>query len=170
MPELILSGVDLVLETRRKLAVNGRLVREAPIDGDYNEQKAREKEFPNAKRRYVGPSRTYNCHGLTFAARRAEVHWDQVKVILKHDDYVPVARPKVRPGDIIVYFGETLGGLKAEPDHSGVVIDVLPFSATKVLSKWGYGDEWIHSEGDCPYSKKYVEFFRISDCPRNPAT
>jgi hypothetical protein len=92
-----------------------------------------------------------------------------VTTILEHDDYVAVARKDVRPGDIIVYFGETLSGLKAEPDHSGLVVELLPFNTVKVLSKWGYGDEWIHKEADCPYSKKYVEFFRISDCPRAQA-
>jgi hypothetical protein len=164
--KLILQTADLALETRRKEAIQNRMTREAPIDGDYAEQAAREKEFPLAKRRFVGPCRTYNCHGLTFAARRSEVHWDQVVTILEHDDYVAVPRNKVRPGDVIIYFGETLTGLKAAPEHSGVVIEVLPLNAVKVLSKWGYGDEWIHTEADCPYSKKYVEFFRVSDCPR----
>jgi hypothetical protein len=102
----------------------------------------------------------YNCHGLTFGARRAII-WDpqEVAKILREDDYVMIADVKnVREGDIIVYYGDY-----GDISHSGLVIGNSS-GVPSILSKWGVGREAVHRWNDCPYFKTCptVKYFRIS--------
>jgi hypothetical protein len=154
--------VSLALETRNGTQIPNSLSHVVPIPGAFMEQADQEKNRPNAKRRRVGPCNTYNCHGLTFGARRTGIpaHIDK---ILKEDGYTSVSSKDVLPGDIVIYF-EADGGVRAEVSHSGIVLERTSLGAVKVLSKWGYGDEWIHFLADCPYNANNVEFYRINDC------
>lgn len=108
------------------------------------------------------PCGYYNCHGLTFASRRTRI-WeiDEVSKIIADDNYQEIARDKVLPGDIIIYFNSKNGRELAE--HSGIVVDATEIFSTKkikVLSKWGNGPEVVHDERECTYwsecsTKKY---------------
>src|SRR5262249_50698196 len=89
-------------------------------------------EYPAAVHRDVGPSARYNCHGLTFAARRTGIASSaQVQRILNHDGYRELKmteRPS--PGDIAIYRED------GDIVHSGIVLgfkDNVPL----VLGKWG---------------------------------
>src|SRR5713101_1823169 len=78
----------------------------------------------------------FNCHGLTFAARRTEVS-DQATIlmILTDDTYHEIPEAGVIPGDTILYFGDD-----GDVEHSGIVLtrpQDEPFRIPKVLSKWG---------------------------------
>ncbi len=101
----------------------------------------------------------YNCHGLTFAGRRAWLGEDNLQKILKEDNYKPVDRNKVLPGDIILYFN-AMGSI----EHSGVVVGMSDApSIPLVCSKLGHGEEVIHSAFRCPYSLEDIRFYRIID-------
>ena len=104
MGSLVLVLAELRLETRRKTAIKHRLTRSAPPAGAYEEDRAYDRKHPLALRRNVGPCNTYNCHGLTFGARRAEVGFDDVAVVLDEDDYTEIDRRTVMAGDIANLF------------------------------------------------------------------
>ncbi|WP_454669571.1 hypothetical protein [Achromobacter kerstersii] len=106
-----------------------------------------------------GPTGIYNCHGLTFASRRAwlsEPHF--LSVILKDDSYVQVGREHVLPGDVILYLSEY-----GEIDHSGIVVE-LPanntFWSPRVCSKWGQSAEFLHWAHTTPYGNNW-QFWRV---------
>lgn len=163
---LILHNASFDLETRRKRKIETALSRAAPDDGAYAEQKARSKEFPNAKRRGVGPCNTYNCHGLTFAARRSAI-WKDIENIIHDDDYQQIKPSQVLPGDIVIYCnsGVEPGSIKGDMEHSGIALGKNGSGVLMVLSKWGVGDEWVHAVGDSPYDNRDIRYFRINDCP-----
>jgi len=102
----------------------------------------------------------YNCHGLTFAARRTTI-WETtaVKKILSDDRYEQVPLRDVQPGDIILYVSADDGDI----EHSGVVIESPshPLLIPKVWSKWGFGAEVIHSANICPYDFSQARYYRI---------
>ena len=168
MPSLILSDADLHLETRRKTTIIQRITRRAPLAGAYEQDIDYDRKYPNAKRRNVGPCNTYNCHGLTFGARRAEVVFSDVAAILEEDDYTEIGKGAVLPGDIAIYFSTGLNGSPVgDIEHSGLVLEPPnQIGNVKIVSKWGYGDERVHFFADCPYDTGNVRFFRINDCPR----
>jgi hypothetical protein len=114
------------------------------------------REHPLAIRR-TGPTPFYNCHGLTFAARRTWV--PRVDGVLKDDDYVPVREAETLPGDVAVYFALDTG----EVDHSGVVVQEASGTppVAKVCSKWGGAGEFVHATMDAPYQDTIVKFYRV---------
>ncbi len=66
---------------------------------------------PNAIHRPIEPCNTYNCHGLTFAARRTWIHEpSELLKILEDDDYEEVTNG-ILPGDIAIYIHEGDAGL-----------------------------------------------------------
>ncbi len=170
MPNLFLQSADLSLETRRKTAVRHHMTRQPPLAGAYQEDRDNDRKHPNAKRRNVGPCNTYNCHGLTFGSRRAEVAFADVEIVLEEDDYTEIDRNSVMAGDIAVYFSTgQKGSAIGDIEHSGVVVECTQLAGLKnikIVSKWGYGDERVHFLSDCPYDVGNVRFFRINDCPR----
>jgi len=104
--------------------------------------------------RPVGPSRQYNCHGLTFASRRTWI-WkpSEIEKILKDDEYETVVElENVLPGDIVIYSQD------GDVEHSGIVLSVDPVPL--ILSKWGSSHEVIHKINECPYSGS-ITFHRI---------
>ena len=168
MQSLILPQADLQLETRRKNTLRARFSRSAPWAGAYRQEDDHDKAFPHAKRRHVGPCNTYNCHGLTFAARRTEIVFSEVTKILEEDDYVEIDAKDVLPGDIVVYFSTGLkGGVAGDAERSGIVLERTNLGNVKIVSKWRLGDERVHSVGDCLYDTGDVRYFKVNDCPRN---
>jgi hypothetical protein len=132
MGNVFLPSAVLYFESRRKTVYQKYMTRERPLVGDYDEQKGREREFPNAKRRHVGPCNTYNCHGLTFGARRAAIT-SGISEILIEDDYAQIDTKDVLPGDIAVYYstGTEIGSVRGDIEHSGIVIKRTESSVKK---------------------------------------
>jgi hypothetical protein len=115
-------------------------------------------EFTSRVKIRRGMSPTYNCHGLTFASRRAWViDADAIQQILADDRFREIERKDSLPGDILVY-RDTTGDLT----HSGVVVENGgPFYVPIVFSKWGAGPELIHNYLDVPgvYGRD-IRFYR----------
>lgn len=112
---------------------------------------------PNMVQR-TEPTGFYNCHGLTFASRRAWVYGNasDIQHILDDDAYKEVATEFVKAGDTILYFEN---GVVV---HSGIVVEVaetLP-GAVKVCSKWAQNAEFVHWGHSTPYTYN-VKFFRV---------
>lgn len=102
------------------------------------------------------PSRKYNCHGLSFAARRTTIESPlEIAKILKEDGYHQVPEDKVLPGDIVIYYES------GDVAHSGIVVHVNEMKVPIVLSKWGNCHEVVHQLGRCPYKLGDVRFYRI---------
>lgn len=167
MAGLILPEADLLISTRRNTQIENHMSRAEPTDGDYLSQQKEQERRPNARRRFVGPCNTYDCHGLTFAARRTNVV-HEIEVLLFEDDFVEVKKEDVLSGDIVIYWSDPnpLLNISSYITHSGIVLKRLPLNDLLILSKWGHGDEWVHSLADCPYSAANVKFHRIVDDPR----
>jgi hypothetical protein len=156
MSRLILVNTELALETRRKSAVSNRLNREAPYDGMKLAVEQHKRDYVAAVHRPVGPCNTYNCHGLTFGARRTWIHEpSEIQKILEEDDYIEVPLDKVMAGDIAVYRKEGV------IEHSGIVVE-KPGLLPRILSKWGNLHEAIHFPLDCPYKDMLVTYYRVS--------
>ena len=104
------------------------------------------KRHPGAKQR-TSPSPRFNCHGLTFAARRTKVlDRRNIERILKDDEYEEVGYNDLLPGDVVLYFGED-----GDPNHSGIVVEIPEqIRVPKICSKWGVAGEYIHSLNDVP--------------------
>lgn len=102
----------------------------------------------------------YNCHGLTFAARRSTI-WETTAVqrIVGDDRYEQVSREETQAGDIILYVSADDGDV----EHSGVVVEppTPPLFVPKVWSKWGFGAEVIHYANYCPYDFSQARYYRI---------
>ncbi len=113
-------------------------------------------EYPRAMHRDVGPSARYNCHGLTFAARRTGIASPaQVQRILNDDGYRElIVTEAPHPGDVAIYRED------GDIVHSGVVVDVRD-NVPWVLGKWGDCHEVVHSVLYCPYKKASVKYYRL---------
>ncbi len=155
MPILQLRS-QLNLHTRGENQIENEIDRRPPRAGDQLLLEKHRADFPDETHRPVGPSRQYNCHGLTFASRRTWIYnASEIQKILKEDDYKEVAEKDVLPGDIVLY---TENG---DIEHSGIVISLDPL---RILSKWGPSQEVIHRLRECPYSGG-VTYHRITDRP-----
>jgi len=154
MPILELSS-QLDLHTRCENQVENEIDRRPVRAGDEQACEDCRRAYPNARHRPTPPSRKYNCHGLTFAARRTWI-WkpSEITKILNDDEYEPVNLCDIMPGDIAVY---TRNG---DVEHSGVVIEggYVPM----ILSKWGPAHEVLHRVNDCPYDAMQVSYYRIT--------
>ena len=65
-----------------------------------------------------GPTPRYNCHGMTFAARRTGIFEPQaINLILDDDGYQEIPFHEVLAGDVIIYYDEN-----EDPQHSAVVV------------------------------------------------
>lgn len=156
MPGLILIKAPVAVGTRRQRQIQNEMNQEPAHDGAQLEVEAHEKEYQDAIHRPVGPCRTFNCHGLTFASRRTWIDKPtEVQKILDDDDYELVPKTGVKPGDIAIY---TLNG---EICHSGIVVEVVPMKGPRVLSKWALLHEVIHFQWECPYNEAAITYRRI---------
>jgi hypothetical protein len=104
----------------------------------------------------------YNCHGLVFASRRANIPPVGVDVdledLLERDGFRPLRSdesPQV--GDIVAY------RLEDEVEHTGFVSRVERIGGTAVVfvwSAWGGLGEFEHKVGLSPYRGK-AEYWRL---------
>lgn len=123
-------------------------------------------KYCRAFHRSVGPCETFNCHGLTFAARRTHVDSIHVRDTLRDDDYDQIAASDIEPGDIVLYVHSATG----EVDHSGLIVEVLEtdlgagrkLKVPKILSKWGNLHEVVHTLDDSPYENPKFEYYRLA--------
>ena len=119
-----------------------------------------EKRFGTLVRPRTDPCPRYNCHGMTFAARRTAIASPlSVRQMLHEDQYKEVPKGEVMPGDLILYYGE-----HGDVEHSGLVVE--PPTADQlgvplVYSKWGKYKELLHRGNQCPYNFASAKYFRI---------
>lgn len=155
---------ELALETRDKHTIRNNLNCDRPDDGRMIETRKYIEDYKSATPRTNGPCLKYNCHGLTFAARRTAIESsDEVAAILRDDGYEPVVLSKVLPGDVVIWRAEATEG--GEIIHSGIVVHV-PKPGTVlvpipwVVSKWGYAHECVHPVNETPYPGS-PEYYRV---------
>ena len=158
MPILQLRS-ELALHTRRENQVTNEINREAIRACDVLQVEALKTKYSLPTRhRPVGPSRQYNCHGLTFASRRTWIQEAQeVRKILSDDEYEKITPPdEVMPGDIAVYFKD------GDIEHSGIVVGITrDLGVPVILSKWGVCHEVIHQVHTSEYDSRNVSYYRI---------
>ena len=157
---IVKQGIKLQTRHRRDIPNYQNNIDTSSNDSLRQGQEGHEKLYPDAKRRTL-PSNSYNCHGLTFASRRAWVDSTNdmsVNDILDDDIYKKVEMEDVLPGDIAIYINE-LGAT----DHSGIVV-VKPTTDTLnrpvIVSKWGRLSEMIHRDYDCPFNATNIKYYR----------
>ena len=157
MSSLLLIRDSLRLDTREKNHIENDLNREAPTEGIMRKVADLKKDYPTARHRPTQPSAIYNCHGLTFAARRTGISKSaEVQKILNEDGYVKIERSQISIGDIAIYQAKDTN----EIEHSGIIVEVGQFGP-RILSKWGQCHEVIHFIAECPYDAAQVTFWRI---------
>jgi len=170
----------MVLKMRQPLGLQTRLCND--ISNEINRERAQDgvqlavdrlmQQHPDAIPRTTNPSLKYNCHGLTFGARRTNIGEEGVTTIFKDDEYQEIDRAHVMPGDIAVYRSKE----NSEVQHSGIVTGEPRASPKRILtsdkatdalvgpwivSKWGECHEALHRLYDCPYPDAEVKFYRV---------
>lgn len=117
------------------------------------------RSWPEAIPRTSGPSYGYNCHGLTFAARRTQLYNpSDVQHIINEDGYRQIPIEHALPGDVIIYRSRETGDF----EHSGIVVKAKDgYLGPLIVSKWGASQEFVHSYNHCPYSDAAAEFYRM---------
>jgi hypothetical protein len=154
---LILQTAELDLETRLRNQIKNQISWVPMHYGAQLQVAEHTKQYSRANHRPVGPSRKYNCHGLTFASRRTWIDDAlEIRKILQDDEYREVGRADVLPGDVVVYY------VDGDVEHSGVVVEKGDIAGPLILSKWGFCHEVIHRIPECPYDARQVVFYRIT--------
>lgn len=149
---------SLQLSTRALNYIENILDEIPPTDGGIAEADAFRTDFRTAVHRPGPPSARYNCHGLTFAARRTRIWQDEsIEQILTEDGYAQVQQADVIVGDLILYLKD------GAPDHSGLVVEIgdAASGGIRVLSKWGEAHEVVHWINECPYKDCSKVFYRL---------
>jgi hypothetical protein len=155
MPVLLPKG-KLELESRAQQDIDNFFDRTVPDPGAQLQVQAFKRKYPRGQHRPTPPSFVYNCHGLTFAARRTAIFDPNVvKQILAQDDYIEVNYRDLIAGDIVVYYKD------GDVEHSGIVVEVTQVGP-RVLSKWGHLHEVIHMIGECEYDASGAKYFRVN--------
>lgn len=150
--------MSIRIETSRRRGIDNHQDAEI-LEGQMMWFKTLPKMHPNAIPR-TKPSALFNCHGLTFASRRSKIlDWRNIQRIIEDDCWKEVTLNDVLPGDIVVYFDD-----EGDANHSGVVVQYSKDIFTPlIVSKWGYGPEFVHKLSDVP--KMYgpiTKFYRCS--------
>jgi cell wall-associated NlpC family hydrolase len=155
----ILARQPIGIQTRFANDIPNEFNPTPPHEQDVTTCKALITSYPKAETRTREPSYGYNCHGLTFAARRTQVVSSvDVQYILSEDGYVSVPMAQALPGDIVIYQSQESG----EYEHSGIVVErKASLMGPKIVSKWGASQEFIHYYADCPYMPSNVTFYRM---------
>lgn len=103
----------------------------------------------------------YNCHGLVFASRRANIPaaGDDIDIVelLRADGYERVVGLP-RPGDVAAYVDS-----RGDIEHTGFVSTVERLGSTPVVhvwSAWGGLGEFRHRVEQTPYSKN-IRYYRV---------
>lgn len=143
------EGMIRIETSKRRGIANNQFHDVTDLDRHRHADRLLHRQFPRATPRTREPTVLYNCHGLTFACRRARIFDPkQIHIILEDDNYKEVALPDVKGGDIVLYFDD-----RGDFNHSGIVL--FPQvrendSQFMVFSKWGNGREYIHLVNECP--------------------
>jgi hypothetical protein len=158
MRNTILARRSLKLETRLANDIANEFNPARPNDRDVAACKRYRERYPNAIPRTSDLSFGYNCHGLTFGARRTQI-WSEIDHILREDGYWEVSKKEAMAGDIAIYQSIESN----EIEHSGIVVEVEkdPLLGPLVVSKWGNCQELIHYYTQCPYVPAHITFHRI---------
>lgn len=156
-----MSKKALALETRLGSQIENEMDPEPLPAGSVAEAQDMKAKYPACIHRQTEVTAAYNCHGLTFAARRTQIFDPSaVRMILKEDGYHQVAASaEVSAGDIVIYVDRPTGDIT----HSGIVVERgagLP-SIPKILSKWGACHEVVHPVNFNPYMPASIEYWRI---------
>jgi len=116
MLSLILPRDSLRLDTRQRNHIENSLDRSMPTPGAVQHAEALRRQYVTAKHRPTFPCSTYNCHGLTFAARRTGISDSAVvQKILTEDGYEQINdRRSLSPGDIVLY----ISSINNDIEHS----------------------------------------------------
>lgn len=153
---ILLMREKLALETRLKSGIDNELNRNAIPAGFEFQVEAYKTQYPHACHRPVEPCWTYNCHGLTFGTRRTWIKDPaEVAKILTEDDYQEIAVQDVIVGDIAVYYSD------GDATHSGNVVGQSA-AGPRILSKWAFLHEVVHSVTECPYDAGNVVYYRMT--------
>jgi hypothetical protein len=155
-----MSKPKIQLQTRERWDIPN--FQETTVTGFYLHQDRKLRET------YEGPGvefRTdiipiYNCHGLTFAARRTWIDESpSIARIISDDKYQEIAPDKVLPGDVIIFYGDD-----GDIEHSGIVLKApdQDLKIPLILSKWGLSGEVIHWANRGPYSFERPRYYRIT--------
>lgn len=154
MPVLALHS-ELNLHTRSENQIENEIDRRPVRAGDIYLSEDYKTKYPSGRHRPTQPTRKYNCHGLTFAARRTWI-WKPTEIskILHDDEYSSIEPENVLPGDIVIYVQN------GDVEHSGIVVSsgAIP----TILSKWGPAHEVVHKVNDCPYDSMQISYYRIA--------
>jgi hypothetical protein len=112
--------------------------------------------------RLAPPSGLYNCHGLVFASRRANIPDIQdtlpIGDLLRWDGYLPIREQPVQVGDIAAYLDET-----GDVEHTGIVCEIDSMGIVPVIwvwSMWGGLGEFRHRATQSPYSQT-IQYWRL---------
>jgi hypothetical protein len=131
------------LETSRGRGIDNDQTSELTNADSFADVRA-DRQFPGAIRR-TPASASYNCHGMTFAARRTRIWLSRaLQMILADDGWTTVNQSEALPGDVVIYRSDD-----GDLSHSGVVVESDPL-APLILSKWGNGGERVHRLRECP--------------------
>lgn len=158
MPVSTADDVSLALATRKKNNIPNFHCPRSADPGDHNRVRDFIAEYPDVKHRpNAKASLGYNCHGLTFGARRTGITDSaDVAKILKDDGYrVLQDSERIWFGDVAIYLEQ------GEITHSGIVVFVEPNGTPWILSKWGRYHEAVHKPLDCPYRSGGVKYYRL---------
>jgi hypothetical protein len=152
--------VRLGLETRRSSPIENYYHSGPAQAGDRQRVRDFVTEYPDAHHRHgLNPSRGYNCHGMTFGARRTGINLPtEIEKILREDGYRPlnIVTDELFPGDIAIYRRE------GEITHSGLIMWIERGNTPWILSKWGPAyHEAVHRPLDCPYNDAHVSYYRL---------
>lgn len=152
---------SLALETCHARSIdNARIYEISAFEA--NSHEVFDKDYGASVERRCDPTPLYNCHGLTFGARRTGIFDSKtLQQILTEDHYVQIPQDEVLEGDIIMYFDELSGDF----EHSGIVVSRprpetlnIPF----ICSKWGKYAEVLHMANNCPYNFGNVKYYRLT--------
>lgn len=162
MNQIVIPGQiqhsEIVTQTRRGWDIPNTQSLDTTLWDEHQLQEHR-RRHPHAQFR-TGAIPVFNCHGLTFGARRTSI-WETpaVRRILVHDRYEEISQDEVRQGDIILYMSPEDGDV----EHSGIVVapPAPPLFVPRIWSKWGFGAEVLHSANDCPYDFSQATYYRI---------
>jgi hypothetical protein len=160
--QVLFEQVELALETRKQRQVKNELLKREPTAGQIQEARDYRTRFPKGAHRPTRASLRYNCHGLTFAARRTSV-WESeaVQTILDDDGYLRIEWNEAIEGDIVIYLE------RGDFSHSGIVMTIDRSGVVPVmwiLSKWGHAHEVVHKVHECPYAgrpESEISFWRM---------
>jgi hypothetical protein len=106
-----MSGIVIPgMRQRRSIALQTRESWDVPNSQSFETSLWDEHQLEDHRQRHrravfrTGAIPVYNCHGLTFAARRSGV-WETAAIqrILQDDRYEQVSREEAQAGDIILY-------------------------------------------------------------------